>query len=207
MKNQLATMFSACGLVAENFCRSCSMYHSDGRQRGFVFRKLMLLLAVPPLLIIPSFNGGRSAGTLVEFVDVTSEAKINFKHEDGASKEKLMVETFGSGVAWIDYDNDGYIDLFFVNGANLSEGKPSPGNVLYRNTGKGTFVDVTKEAGLAGNGGFGTGVARAGSITIEMDCWIYSSFDTWIMIQRRIRIADSERRGTACTVIHGISTV
>src|ERR1022692_4242309 len=45
------------------------------------------------------------SGTVVQFVDVTSEAKINFKHENGASKDKLMVETFGSGVAWIDYDN------------------------------------------------------------------------------------------------------
>ena len=118
-----------------------------------------MLLAVPPLLIIPSLGGGKSAGTVVQFVDVTSEAKINFKHENGASKDKLMVETFGSGVAWIDYDNDGYIDLFFANGANFYEGKPSPGNVLLQNTGKGTFVDVTKEAGLAGNGGFATGVA------------------------------------------------
>jgi hypothetical protein len=111
-----------------------------------------------PLPALRRFPASAS-GTVVQFVDVTSEAKINFKHENGASKEKLMVETFGSGVAWIDYDNDGYIDLFFVNGANLSEGKPSPGNVLFRNTGKEGFVDVTKEAGLAGNGGFGTGVA------------------------------------------------
>jgi hypothetical protein len=129
-----------------------------GQQSRRVFGKQMLVLAVPQLLKIPSFSGGKSSST-VQFVDVTSEAKISFKHENGASKDKLMVETFGSGVAWIDYDNDGYLDLFFVNGANLSEGKPSPGNVLFRNTGKGTFVDVTKEAGLAGNGGFGTGLA------------------------------------------------
>jgi len=75
----------------------------------------MLLFAVPPVLMITAFRGGKSSGTVVHFVDVTSEAKINFKHENGASKDKLMVETFGSGVAWIDYDNDGYIDLFFAN--------------------------------------------------------------------------------------------
>src|SRR5258708_24750173 len=131
-------------------------------QSGRLSRKLMLVLAVLPLLIISSFSGGKSSSsTVVQFVDVTSQAKINFKHENGASKDKLMVETFGSGVAWIDYDNDGYLDLFFVNGANLSEGKPSPGNVLFRNTGKGTFVDVTKEAGLAGNAGFATRASAA----------------------------------------------
>jgi hypothetical protein len=95
----------------------------------------------------------------VRFSDVASESKITFKHENGASPEKLVVETFGSGVAWLDYDNDGLLDLYFVNGANLSAGKRSPGNVLLRNTGKGTFVDVTLAAGVQGNGGFGTGVA------------------------------------------------
>ncbi|MBI5086228.1 MAG: CRTAC1 family protein [Acidobacteria bacterium] len=69
-----------------------------------------------------------------------------------------MPETFGAGVAWIDYDNDGWIDLFFSNGSNLAAGKPSPGNVLYRNLGNGKFEDVTRKAGVQGNGMFGTGV-------------------------------------------------
>ncbi|PYR59033.1 MAG: hypothetical protein DMF91_15830 [Acidobacteria bacterium] len=56
-----------------------------------------------------------------------------------------MVETFGSGVAWIDYDNDGFPDLYFVNGA------PGAANVLYRNNGDGTFTDVTQKAGVAAN--------------------------------------------------------
>ncbi len=94
-----------------------------------------------------------------QFVDVTAEAKIGFQHENGASKEKLMPETFGSGVAWLDYDNDGWLDLYFVNGANLNAGEASPGNALLRNTGKGAFVDVTRQAGAAGDGGFGTGAA------------------------------------------------
>ena len=51
------------------------------------------------------------------FVDVTAAAKIGFVHRSGASPDKRMMETFGSGVAWIDYDNDGFPDLFFVNGA------------------------------------------------------------------------------------------
>src|SRR5262245_15803385 len=89
----------------------------------------------------------------VQFVDVSAEAGITFRHQNGASREKHMFETFGSGVAWIDYDNDGLLDLFFANG-----GKPSPGNVLYRNLGNGKFVDATAKAGAAGNGMFATGV-------------------------------------------------
>ncbi len=76
----------------------------------------------------------------------------------------------GSGVAWLDYDGDGNLDLFFVNGAALADpmrkGKPPDKtdprywNRLYRNTGHGTFVDVTERAGLRGEG-YGMGVAVA----------------------------------------------
>ena len=60
-----------------------------------------------------------------------------------------MFETFGSGVAWIDYDNDGFQDLFFVNGA------PGSSNALYHNNRDGTFTDVTARAGVAGMQGAG----------------------------------------------------
>src|ERR1035441_902087 len=76
-----------------------------------------------------------SAEPRVQFVNVAREAGIAFKHENGASKEKLMPETFGSGVAWIDFDNDGFPDLFFANGADLAHHKPSAGKALYRNHG------------------------------------------------------------------------
>jgi len=95
----------------------------------------------------------------VQFVNVAAESGITFKHENGASREKLMPATFGSGVAWIDYDNDGWIDLFFANGADLGRRRPSPGNVLLRNLGNGKFADVTAKAGVAGSGIFATGVA------------------------------------------------
>ncbi len=68
-----------------------------------------------------------------------------------------MVETFGSGVAWIDYDNDGLQDLYFVNGA------PGAANALYHNNRDGTFTDVTAQArvdgGGAGKNAYKTGVA------------------------------------------------
>jgi len=91
------------------------------------------------------------------FVDVTASAKIDFVHSSGSSAQKHMVETFGSGVAWVDYDNDGFPDLYFVNGA------PGAPNALYHNNRDGTFSDVTRQAGVAGEGAgktaYKTGVA------------------------------------------------
>ena len=112
-------------------------------------------------LLIPSAQthpASEAASPLhVPFVDVTAKSKIDFVHKSGASPEKYMVETFGSGVAWIDYDNDGFQDLYFVNGA------PGAANALYHNNRDGTFTDVTKQAGVAGDGAgksaYKTGVA------------------------------------------------
>lgn len=92
------------------------------------------------------------------FVDRTAAAGITFVHQSGASAEKLMIESFGSGVAWIDADSDGRPDLFFVNGA------PGSANALYRNNGNATFTDITAQAGVAGTTGpaakaYKTGVA------------------------------------------------
>src|SRR5260221_2236846 len=103
--------------------------------------------------LTPLLLAALAASPPVQFVDVSVEAGITFQHQNGASREKHMFETFGSGVAWIDYDNDGLVDLFFANG-----GMPSPGNVLYRNLGNGKFVDATAKAGVAGAGMFATGV-------------------------------------------------
>ena len=92
----------------------------------------------------------------VQFADVTDKAGISFVHASAASPDKYMFETFGSGVAWIDYDNDGYPDLYFINGA------PGTANALYRNNKDGTFTDVTRQAGVAADGNktsYKTGVA------------------------------------------------
>lgn len=94
-----------------------------------------------------------------QFVEVGVDAGLSHRHENGASPGKLLMETFGSGVAAFDFDGDGLVDLFFANGADLARGKPSPGHRFYRNLGKLKFEDVTAKAGVKGNGGFGTGVA------------------------------------------------
>jgi hypothetical protein len=109
------------------------------------------------------------ASAPVSYVDVAAEWGITFRHENGASAEKVMVETFGSGVAAFDYDNDGQVDLFFANGANLHAGAPSPGNALYQNTGPARFIDVTERAGIKGNGRFTTGVAVG---DVNNDGWL-----------------------------------
>jgi len=86
----------------------------------------------------------------IEFVDVTAQAGIHFKHNSGAFGKKYLPETMGSGVCFIDYDNDGWQDIFLVNSMDWPEhktGKSIP--ALYHNNHDGTFTDVTREAGLA----------------------------------------------------------
>jgi hypothetical protein len=120
------------------------------------------------IIVGPSAALLLSTAAPVRFTDVAREWGIAFRHENGASAEKIMVETFGSGVAAFDYDNDGRVDLFFANGANLAAGTPSPGNALYRNSGRGRFVDVTARANVRGNGRFATGVAVG---DVDNDGW------------------------------------
>ncbi|RPJ59000.1 MAG: CRTAC1 family protein [Acidobacteria bacterium] len=119
-----------------------------------------ILLLILPFLVPPSsLLLSSPADSPVQFVEIASQAGLAFRHENGASAEKLMPETFGSGVAWIDYDNDGWIDLFFPNGADLARSKASPGNALFRNLRNGKFANVTEKAGVAGRGLFATGAA------------------------------------------------
>jgi hypothetical protein len=96
----------------------------------------------------------------VKFTDITKEAGITFHHFNGALGEKLLPETMGAGAAFLDYDNDGDQDLFFVNSSYWPkhEINPAPTQALYRNDGKGHFEDVTEAAGL-GKTFYGQGVA------------------------------------------------
>jgi enediyne biosynthesis protein E4 len=96
----------------------------------------------------------------VQFTDVTQSAKIDFKHESSATSNKYLVETMGGGVALLDYDNDGRLDLFFTNGARIDDPMPDDKqpdksdrkfwNRLYHQNPDGTFTDVTEKAGLTG---------------------------------------------------------
>jgi hypothetical protein len=97
----------------------------------------------------------------VTYVDVAAAAGIAFQHDNAASAEKYLIETMGSGCGWIDYDQNGLMDLYLVNGAatRLYTPKHRLQSALYRNNGDGTFSDVTAKAGVAAEGLFGMGVA------------------------------------------------
>ena len=89
---------------------------------------------------------------VAKFTDITKEAGITFVHNNGAYGEKLLPETMGGGVAFLDFDNDGHQDLLFINSTwwpwRIPEGKPPTTMALYRNDGRGRFTDVTKGSGL-----------------------------------------------------------
>jgi hypothetical protein len=102
------------------------------------------------------------------FVDITAKSHVTFNGQASHTARKYLIETMGSGVALFDYDNDGLLDIFFVNGAPLTD--PSPKgtvpqktdpkfwNRLFHQKKDGTFEDVTEKAGLQGIG-YGMGVA------------------------------------------------
>lgn len=97
----------------------------------------------------------------IRLTDVTTDSGIAFRHNDGGSAgQKYLVEAVSAGLALFDYDGDGRIDIYFVNGSPLPPAPHNPAvtNALYRNEGEMHFRDVTHEAGV-GDAGFGLGVA------------------------------------------------
>ncbi|RKU20391.1 hypothetical protein C6503_06265 [Candidatus Poribacteria bacterium] len=104
--------------------------------------------------------------TTLRFTDQTQAAGIHFKHTNGASKQKYLPETMGAGGLFFDYNNDGHLDIYFVNSGTLNGDAQSlrhakHSDVLYHNNGDGTFVDVTEAAGLQQNYGYGIGCLAA----------------------------------------------
>jgi enediyne biosynthesis protein E4 len=85
---------------------------------------------------------------------------ISWVHSNGKSPDKYLPETTGAGCAFLDYDNDGWLDIYLVNSGKCDFFTPNPPlrNALYKNNRDGTFTDVTEKAGVAA-GGFGQGVA------------------------------------------------
>lgn len=111
-----------------------------------------LLLALPGALLYPEANG-------IRFADITKSAGIAFEHVSSPDK-RYIVESMSGGVALLDYDNDGLLDIYFVNSltVDLLKANGKTKSFLYRNNGDGTFTDVTAKAGV-GDVGWGMGVA------------------------------------------------
>jgi enediyne biosynthesis protein E4 len=97
------------------------------------------------------------------FTDIRSSAGITFVQDSTQTDEKYYLETMGTGVAWLDYDQDGLMDLYLVQSGATDAYKPAHPlrSALYRNNGDGTFTDVTEKAGVGGEGHYGQGVAVA----------------------------------------------
>ncbi len=104
----------------------------------------------------------QAAAPLFEEV-AASTSGISWVHENAMSPQRYLPETMGPGVAFFDYDNDGWMDIFLVNSGQADFYTPAQPlrNALYRNNRDGTFTDVTEKAGVAGGKEFGMGCAIA----------------------------------------------
>ena len=112
-----------------------------------------------------------SAEDRIQFSDVTQALGIHFTQQNSATSEKYLIETMGGGVALVDYDNDGRLDIFLTNGAKLADPMPEGArpdksdpkywNRLFHQEANGTFTDVTEKAGVSGTpqNQYGMGVA------------------------------------------------
>jgi hypothetical protein len=113
-------------------------------------------------LFRPRLSYAEAAGKPI-FSDVTAEAGITWRHFNGLSPDRYLIETMGGGVGLFDFDDDGYLDIFLLNGGETPRGKSDKPlyNALYRNLGNGRFVDVAADAGVSQVKQYGMGVAIA----------------------------------------------
>ena len=113
------------------------------------------------LIVLGIAAAGMAPDARIRFENTVVPSRISFVLDNGATPQKHQIETMIAGVAVFDYNNDGLLDIYFVNGAavpGLDKSNPRYYNRLYRNNGDGTFTDVTDAAGLRG-AGYGMGIA------------------------------------------------
>ncbi len=128
---------------------------------AFVVSIALGSLALQPMAFPQKPAKAQDAPIAVRYTDIRKTAGITFLQDSTQSDQKYYLETMGTGVAWIDYDQDGLMDLYFVQSAATDIYKPPAPlrSALYHNNGDGTFTDVTAKAGVAGEGHYGQGVA------------------------------------------------
>jgi hypothetical protein len=133
--------------------------------------RIAILSCVSLALVLGLWAGKMTDAPEVQFTDETQRSKIDFRMENSPTTRKYLPETMGGGVALLDYDNDGRLDVFFVNGARIDDpmhrgtlpdkSDKKYWNRLYHQNADGTFSDLTERAGLTGmpQNRYGMGVA------------------------------------------------
>ncbi|HKF25369.1 MAG TPA: CRTAC1 family protein, partial [Candidatus Acidoferrum sp.] len=129
---------------------------------------LWLTLLAAAAAAAPAMTGTADSYPAAKFSDITDRAGVKFRYLASHTGKKYLPETMGAGVALFDYDNDGRLDIFLLNGAPIEDPTPKGAiprkagpeysNRLYHQKADGTFEDVTEKAGLSGTG-YGMGVA------------------------------------------------
>jgi len=145
--------------------------------------------------------GNDSGPAAINIVDITAEAGLKWSHNAGRSAHKYLPETVGGGGGFIDYDNDGDVDILLIDSGSLTNiHKNQPNNKLYRNDGNGTFTDVSSEAGLTAiKGIYGIG-AVPGDFNQDgwMDILLTGVGDTILLENRKGHFTDvTVERGAA----------
>jgi enediyne biosynthesis protein E4 len=117
--------------------------------------RLFLTIAAVVALALTFYSHVNAANTAIRFEDVTGRSGLDFTTNSSPTPNKNQPETMVSGIGLIDYDNDGWLDIFIINGAaipSLKKESPKYYNRLFHNNHDGTFTDVTEKAGLVGEG-------------------------------------------------------
>jgi hypothetical protein len=130
----------------------------DWRRKMF---RLFLTIAAVVALALALYSNVNAANTAIHFEDITDRSGLDFTTNSSPTPNKNQPETMVSGIGLIDYDNDGWLDIFIINGAaipSLKKESPKYYNRLFHNNRDGTFTDVTEKAGLVGEG-YDMGVA------------------------------------------------
>ena len=142
-------------------CRFNGVRGLESARSGLVWSLFILCPFATALITRPSPSASNKTSPIAAFQDIARKAGLTATNVFGGKHSSAYIlESTGTGVAIFDYDNDGWPDIFFVNGTTL-EGFPAgntPTNHLYRNNHDGTFSDVTGQAGFLGSSGWGQGV-------------------------------------------------
>ena len=152
------------GTGRHNLRRSHEVTLSGSFRRGAILSLVAVCLAACEGKPQAESAGSPAATTgTFQFEDVAEEAGLTRVVLSGRAGKDHLLDSAGTGVGWLDYDQDGFLDAYVVNAWRIEENAvvEKGENALYRNDGRGGFVDVTREAGVTGEGHWGSGLAVA----------------------------------------------